>query len=137
MRHTLRVLSIDLARRLRSAGLSWTPVRGDRFVVPDRDMDQDVFVVSDMVIEVHHSPGGAFMGFNGTTEWALDSIEQYRVLWLPREDQLRELIGDRLVRLERRPTGWDVVTTSDGGERVSSAADVENAYGNALLALLS
>jgi hypothetical protein len=130
------VLSIDLARRLRAAGLSWTPERGDRFVVPDRDMDQDVFVVSDMVIEVHHSPGGAFMGFNGTTEWALDSIEQYRVLWLPREDQLRELLGDRLLRLERRPNGWDVVTWGDGGERVSSADDVEDAYGSALLTLL-
>jgi hypothetical protein len=131
------VLSIDLARQLRSAGLPWTPVRGDRFVVPDRDMDEDVFVVSDMVIEVHNAPGGAFMGFNGTTEWALDSIEQHRVLWLPREDQLRELIGDRMRRLERRPTGWDVVTETGGGERVSSADDVEDAYGAALLHLLT
>ncbi len=131
------MISIDLARRLRSAGLSWTPARGDRFVVPDRDMDEDVFVVSDMVIEVHHGPSGSFMGFNGTTEWALDSIEQYKVLWLPREDQLRELLGDRLLRLERRPSGWDVVTTADGGEQVTSADDVETAYGTALLSLLS
>jgi hypothetical protein len=130
------VLSLDLARRLRTAGLSWTPARGDRFVVPDRDMDDDVFVVSDMVIEVHHAAGSAFMGFNGTTEWALDSIEQHRVLWLPREDQLRERLGDRLVRLERRPSGWDVVTTDGTGERVASAADVEDAYANALLSLL-
>jgi hypothetical protein len=131
------VLSLDLARRLRAAGLSWTPVRGDRFVVPDRDMDDDVFVVSDMVIEVHHAPGGAFMGFNGTTEWAMDSIEQHRVLWLPREDQLRERIGDRLVRLERGPSGWDVVTADGTGERVSSAADIEDAYAGALLTLLA
>ena len=130
------MLSLDLARRLRSAGLSWTPVRGDRFVVPDRDMDDDVFVVSDMVIEVHHSPGGAFMGFNGTTEWAMDSIEQHRVLWLPREDQLRERIGDRLVRLERTASGWDVVTDDGTGEQVASAPDVEDAYGRALLGLL-
>jgi len=130
------VLSLDLARRLRAAGLSWTPVRGDRFVVPDRDMDDDVFVVSDMVIEVHHSAGGSFMGVNGTTEWAMDSIEQHRVLWLPREDQLRELIGERMRRLERRATSWDVVTLTDGGERVSSADDVEDAYGAALLQLL-
>ena len=130
------MLSLDLARRLRSAGLSWTPVRGDRFVVPDRDMDDDVFVVSDMVIEMHHSPGGAFMGFNGTTEWAMDSIEQHRVLWLPREDQLRERIGDRLVRLERTASGWDVVTDDGTGEQVASAPDVEDAYGHALLGLL-
>jgi hypothetical protein len=131
------VLSLDLAHRLRSAGLSWTPVRGDRFVVPNRDMDDDVFVVSDMVIEVHHSAGGAFMGFNGTTEWAMDSIEQHRVLWLPREDQLRERIGKRLVRLERRPDGWQVVTADGAGEHAASAADVEDAYASALLGLLT
>ncbi|HKG51733.1 MAG TPA: hypothetical protein VKB14_14950 [Actinomycetales bacterium] len=131
------MISIDLARRLRSAGVSWTPKRGDRFVVPDRDMDDDVFVVSDMVIEVHHAPGGSFMGFNGTTEWALDSVEEHKVLWLPREDQLRELIGDRLLRLERTPKGWDVVTGTESDELVTSADDVETAYGTALLALLS
>ena len=125
-----------MARRLREAGVSWTPKRGDRFVVPDRDMDDDVFVVSDMVIEVHHSPGGSFMGFNGTTEWALDSIEQHQVLWMPREDQLRQLIGDRLLRLERSPAGWEVVTSWDGEERVTRADDVETAYATALLALL-
>ena len=131
------MISIDLARRLRAAGVSWTPKRGDRFVVPDRDMDDDVFVVSDMVIEVHHAPGGSFMGFNGTTEWALDSVEEHKVLWLPREDQLRELIGDRLLRLERTPKGWDVVTGTESDELVTSADDVETAYGTALLALLS
>jgi hypothetical protein len=132
------VISIDLARRLRSAGVSWTPTRGDRFVVPDRDMDDDVFVVSDMVIEVHHAPGGAFMGFNGTTEWAMDSVEEHKVLWLPREDQLREMLGDRLLRLERTPKGWDVVTgSSPEDEVVTSADDVETAYGTALLAVLS
>ena len=36
---------------------------------------------------------GDVIGFNGTTEWALDSIELDHVLWLPREDQLRELMG--------------------------------------------
>ena len=99
-------------------------------------MDDDVFVVSDMVIEVHHSPGGAFMGFNGTTEWAMDSIEQHKVLWLPREDQLRERLGERLVRLERTASGWDVVTRDGTGEQVSSAPDVEDAYGEALLRVL-
>jgi hypothetical protein len=130
------MISLDLARRIRAAGIPWVPAAGDRFFVPDRDMDDDVFVVSDMVIEVHHSPGGAFMGFNGTTEWAMDSIEQHRVLWLPREDQLRTRIGDRLVRLERTASGWDVVTDNGTGEQVASAPDVEDAYGLALLGLL-
>nr|WP_284290807.1 hypothetical protein [Angustibacter aerolatus] len=55
--------------------------------MPDRGMDADVFVVSDMTIEVHSGPGGTFMGFNGTTEWALDSVDTDDVVWLPREDQ--------------------------------------------------
>ena len=44
--------------------------------------------------------------------------------------------GDRLVRLERAPSGWDVVTADASGERVASAADVEDAYAAALLPLL-
>jgi hypothetical protein len=59
------------------------------------------------------------------------------VLWLPREDQLRERIGDRLVRLERRPDGWQVVTSYGTGERAAAAGDVEDAYATALLALLA
>lgn len=51
-------------------------------------MDQDVFVISDLTIDVHAFGSGTFIGFNGTTEWALDSIEQGSVLWLPRETQL-------------------------------------------------
>ena len=130
------MLSLDLARRLRAAGLSWTPVRGDRFVVPDRDMDEEVFVVSDLTVDVQEVPSGLVLGFNGTTEWAMDSIEQHKVLWLPREDQLRERLGERLVRLERTATGWDVVTRDGAGEQVASAPDVEDAYGQALLSLL-
>jgi hypothetical protein len=87
------VLSVTIARRLRDAGLSWTPQRGDRFVVADRDMDDEVFVLSDMTIEVHRYPGGPVIGFNGTTEWALDSVDQQDALWMPLEHQLRELLG--------------------------------------------
>ena len=98
-----------IARQLRDAGLSWTPERGDRFVVADRDMDDEVFVLSDMTIELHHYPGGPVIGFNGTTEWALDSVEQQDALWVPAEPQLRELLGAAFVRLERfgrTATAW-------------------------------
>jgi hypothetical protein len=132
------VIGIELARRLRGAGLGWTPSPGDRFILPDRDMDDDVFVVSDMVVELHQEAGGRqVMGFNGTTEWALDSIRQDEVLWLPREDQLRELIGERFVRLERVAGGYTVEVTTDGTARTTTAADVESAYAEALLPLLS
>ena len=48
----MRVIPLELARQLREAGLVWKPEPGDRFVVPDRDLDE-VFVLSHMTIEVH------------------------------------------------------------------------------------
>jgi hypothetical protein len=128
------VLSLDLARQLRVAGVVWTPRPGDRFVVPDRDMDDEVFVVSDMTVQVHDFPTGSVIGFNGTTEWALDSLAQGDVLWLPREDQLRELLGDQFERLEAIPGGFAVVTSDHLGERRHVDIDAERAYARAVLA---
>lgn len=44
-------------------------------------MDSDVFVLSDMTIEVHQFPAGPVIGFNRTMEWALDSVEQSEAPW--------------------------------------------------------
>ena len=138
------MLSPDLARRLEQAGLTWSPRPGDRFVIPDRDLDDEVFVLSDMVIERLDLPGvGAVLAFNGTTEWALDSLEAAEALWLPREDQLRELLGECFVGLERVPVtddgdaGWVVRVLVGGLEvrQVDVAADA--AYARALLAVLT
>lgn len=118
---------------MRKAGALWVPGAGDRFVVPDRDMDDDVFVVSDMTVEVHDYPGGKVIGFNGTTEWALDSIEQREVIWLPREEQLRKLLGDHFQRLEAVEDGYSVVLT----DTRHTADDAEQAYAEALLHLLN
>jgi hypothetical protein len=131
------VISRKLAERLRDAGLGWQPTAGDRFVVPDRDMDDDVFVVSDMVVDVHDLPGGRVIGFNGTVEWALDSILAAEVVWLPREDQLRDRLGGAFVRLEAVPPGWVVVVRTRATEQRHADADVESAYARALLELLA
>jgi hypothetical protein len=131
------VILLDLAVRLRDAGLAWTPAAGDRFVVRDRDMDDDVFVLSDMTIEIHHLPDGPVIGFNGTTEWALDDLEQDEAIWLPREDQLRDQIGSCFHRLERTDDGYRVMATVDGAPRSFSGAHPEEAYGRALLHLLA
>ena len=132
------MITLDLAQRLRQAGLGWEPTAGDRFVVPDRDMDDEIFVVSDMVVDVHEVPGGRVIGFNGTVEWALDSIAATEVVWLPREDQLRAALGPAFVRLEAVPLGWVVVTSRDGVEPSARHVDVdaERAYARALLAVL-
>ena len=124
---------MELARRLADRlGLVWEPRPGDRFMVPDRDIDE-VFVVSDMTIEVQELPTGRLIKFNGTTEWALDSIAAAEVVWLPWEHQLRELLGPRFARLERLPgeqPGWAVVL-ADGSRHVDVAP--ESAYARALL----
>ncbi len=134
--HDGYVLSLGLARRLREAGLTWKPAPGDRFVLPDRDMDDQVFVLSDMTIELHELPEGQVIGFNGTTEWALDDVRKEEALWLPREDQLRDMLGRTFQRLDRVDGGYRV--TADLGDAVSEAhaADPEDAYAEALLRLI-
>ena len=131
------MITLELAERLRDAGLEWEPVAGDRFIVPDRDMDEDVFVVSDMTVEVHDFPTGRVIGFNGTVEWALDSIEQRAVLWLPRESQLRERLGAAFVRLEAVPPGAVVEIDSPTGRQRHADVEPERAYARAVLAQLT
>ena len=95
------MISTALAAALRDAGLVWTPVSGDAFQINGPDFEGDVFTVSDMTIEAHAYPSGTVLGFNGTTEWALDSVAIDDALWLPREDQLRDAIAGRFVSLTR------------------------------------
>jgi hypothetical protein len=130
------MISRALAERLRLAGLVWEPAPGDRFVIPDRDMDDQVFVVSEMTIEAHDRPTGRVIRFNGTTEWALDTIEAHNVLWLPREDQLRERLGEAFVRLEAVPEGFAVISDHSLAEHRHVARDAEEAYAASLLAAL-
>jgi len=129
------MITLELAQQLRDAGLVWEATTGDRFVVPHRDMDDEVFVVSNMTVEVHEFPSGRVIGFNGTTEWALDSLDQHEVVWLPRETQLRKLLGDQFVSLEARTGGYAVQLTTSEARHVD--IDAERAYARALLAVLS
>jgi hypothetical protein len=131
------MISIALAHSLRDAGLKWSPERGDHFVVADRGMDDEVFVLSDMTIEVRDHAAGAVIAFNGTTEWALDSLDQADALWLPSEGQLRDLLGDAFVRLERDGTAYVVVTEVAGASGLSRADAADEAYGLALRDVLA
>jgi hypothetical protein len=136
-RHNERVISLDLATTLRDAGLSWAPEPGDRFAIPDRGLDDQVFVLSDMTIEVHHRPEGTVIGFNGTTEWALDDVDQDEAVWLPREDQLRGLLGPSFRRLERQGDAYVVIADVGAREALFGADSPEDAYGKALLTLIA
>ncbi len=131
------MLSVSLALRLRAAGLRWTPARGDWFVVRQPEMTGDPFVLSDMTIEVHQYATGPVIGFNGTTEWALDSVGQHETVWLPAEHQLRELLGDAFRGLDRVADGYRVTVTLDGSEQQFENSGAEDAYGEALLHVLT
>jgi hypothetical protein len=133
----LTVIGAEVARQLKEAGLVWKPALGDRFAIPDRDLDEEVFVLSNMTIEVYAMPEGPVIGFNGTTEWALDDVEMDETIWLPREDQLRELLGGTFRELRRGPEGYEVLIDLLGEERVFGAEAAENAYAAALLHLLA
>ena len=131
------MIGVQLARQLREAGLGWKPGPGDRFAIPDRDLDDEVFVLSNMTIEVYTMPEGRVIGFNGTTEWALDDVELDETIWLPREDQLRELLGGTFRALRRSVTGYEVLIDLLGEERTFAAGAPEEAYAAALLHLLA
>ncbi len=127
------MITLEMARRLYEAGVDWTPDGGDRFAVPERDMDETVFVVSDMVVEVDELASGRLIKFNGTTEWALDSVQQQETVWLPREDQLRRLLGDSFVSLGARGQGFVVTTRRAGVDHEHADPDAECAYARAVL----
>jgi hypothetical protein len=131
------VIGVQLAQRLRETGLVWKPALGDRFAVPDRDLDDEVFVLSNMTIQVYSMPEGRVIGFNGTTEWALDDVEIEEALWLPREDQLRELLGGTFRSLGRDGEAYEVRIDLLGEERKFEGQTPEEAYAAALLHLLA
>ena len=132
------MISTDLALLLRSAGLRWHPASGDRFAVLQAALAGEVFTISEMTIEPHDYPTGTILGFNGTTEWALDSVAVENAVWLPREDQLRGLLGGTVVSLSRTDAGDYVVETArDGVHARFDATDAETAYAHAVLALIA
>lgn len=89
-----------------------------------------------MAIEPHEFDTGTILGFNGTTEWALDSLALENALWLPREDQLRELLGDTFNALERTPHRYRVKVDLGEGPTHFDAPEAADAYAAAVLAAL-
>ncbi|APZ33884.1 pilus assembly protein CpaE [Microbacterium aurum] len=130
------MISTDLALSLRHAGLVWHPASGDRFQLDEPEFEADVFTVSEMTIEPRTYPTGTILAFNGTTEWALDSVALEDALWLPREDQLRELLRGAFRRLERLADTHRVDIEFAGERQSFEHPQPEDAYGLALLAVL-
>lgn len=137
------MLSLTLAKELKAAGLVWTPAQNDFFAVPDRGLDENVFVISDMTVLVELVKGQLAVTFHGTAEWALDHVLIADLVWLPTETQLRELLEQRLLG-ESEPV-LQLTSTEDGygceinwrGERLLfEAFGAAEAYAKALLHIL-
>lgn len=134
------MISLGMARKLKEAGLVWEPAQGDRFAVPDRGMDDQIFVVNDMATMIEAYQGAEMVMFHGTPEWALDYVYLGETIWLPDEGQLRTQLHDRLAAAG--PLVYDLVFMDGAftcrfewqGEALAfSAADAAEAYAAALL----
>lgn len=136
------MITRELAVALRDAGLTWKPAEGDRFQLdlPDEvelEAEADVFTVSAMTIEARQTPAGTDLAFNGTTEWALDAVTLADAVWLPREDQLRDLLRGTFRALIRLPDTFRVEIELAGAPLSFEHPDPAEAYGRALLALIA
>jgi hypothetical protein len=137
------MISLFVARELKEAGLNWIPALHDFFAIPDRGFDDRVFVISDMHAYVEIRNNLPVVTFHGVLEWALDYLLTAEVVWLPREDQLRLALMQRLisesqpaVTLSSHPEGSFCEINFKGGRLNFSAQEASKAYGQALLHVL-
>lgn len=106
------MISLSLAKKLKEAGLSWTPSKNDFFAIPDRGLDDSIFVINEMTAIPAMIRGQLAVTFHGSVEWALDHVMVGELVWLPTETQLRELLEEYLIG-ETEPTLM-LVSTPDG-----------------------
>lgn len=138
------MISLELAKELKSRGLEWRPALHDFFAVPDSDLEERRFVVSDMMIDVQQLFGREIITFNGAVEWSLDNIMMVDAVWMPTESQLRGMLEEKLgsspgASLELVCQGGIYQCRLKSGDlkaefEASAASEV---YGKALLHLLS
>lgn len=137
------MISLALAQQLKKSGLRWKINKNDFFAVPDRGLDDSVFVISDMTVMVEVVSGALAVTFHGAVEWALDHVEVTELVWLPREDQLREMLEQLLIGQPEPPLV--LFSTADGYRcevqfqeqfLAFEAFGASDAYGQALLYIL-
>ena len=137
------MITLDLARQLKTAGLRWQSNIHDFFAIPDRGMDDKLFVLTDVMSQMETLKGWPAVTFHGTSEWALDYIFKVEVIWMPTETQLRQLIEERLqsedeliLQLSRTNKGYRCEIMQDNLPYFFTASTASDAYGQALLHLL-
>ena len=122
----------------KAAGLAWTPELHDLFAIPDRGLDDRVFVISDVSVDVELLKGQSIVTFNGISEWAMDYEVISEVVWMPTEEQLRQQLERRLangspaIKLTRAPDGYWCEIQWEGRSLAFRDADANEAYAEAL-----
>lgn len=106
------MLSLKTAQELKEMGLDWSPSVNDFFAMPDRDLEDKIFVVGDLLATIEVLFGKKVVSFQGAPEWALDSILVSEVVWIPSESQLRQLMENYLSGDDRN---WLSLTRSGQG----------------------
>jgi hypothetical protein len=137
------MISLALARKLKAAGLIWHASTNDFFAIPDRGMDDRLFVLSDMQAQLDIFRGWPVVTFHGTAEWALDYILTSEVVWMPREEQLREMLLSHLIDetsselfLTFKENLYSCSISWQGELKQTTASSAADAYGKALLQIL-
>ncbi len=134
------MISLSTAKQLKGAGLVWPAKNNDFFAIPDRGMDERVFVISDLMSYLDIFRGWPVVTFHGSAEWALDYILTTEVVWLPTDEQLRDVILDKLAEpnliLTYDRDQYRCQIKIDGQDHEFQAAIAGEVYGAALLHIL-
>lgn len=137
------MISLSSARKLKEAGLPWIPALHDFFAVPDRGLDDRVFVISDMHAYVEIRNNVPVVTFHGVLEWSLDYLLTAEVIWMPREEQLRLALMQRLLAeqqpaltLSSHPDGSVCAINFKGQSLSFKAKEASEACAAALLHIL-
>ena len=137
------MIPLQLARDLKTAGLVWKAGLHDFFAIPERDLDERVFVITDVMAYLDLFQGWPVVTFHGTAEWGLDYILSSEVVWIPTEAQLRqELVdllrrqGDPLLQLALQADDYCCEIGYNQQRVTFTAKTAEEAYGQALLHVL-
>lgn len=137
------MILLETAQRLKASGLVWRPALNDFFAIPERGMDDRVFVISDLLANIERLQGVLVVSFQGASEWALDSLVLTEAVWMPSESQLREILVTLLIaqgrsglRLIGSLSGYLCEIPTDLGWKQFTSPDASEAYAQAILYLM-
>jgi len=135
------VISAEHAQQLKASGLEWQPAERDLFIMPEHNLEGQIFVVSALPALVQTFGGQRTITFHGSIEWALDYVVLAEAVWLPSETQLRELLSSAIgpeapMRLERLATGYRLLVGIGADVIEFESLSAEECYAQALLRAL-